>query len=507
MQTLKTFLDQSLTVWKESTGAARLGILLLLLICIGAIVGVGIWSVQPNYLKLADNLDHNKSSQLMAALDQANIGYQIRGAGSIILVDERHFDRASIIAGSRGISPQHIELEESSPWVDPVSQQNILRRNLERQLAASIQQYASVETATVHLSLPERQPFLRKSTDPTASVILKLAGKQRFSEPQALAIAELVSNAVPGLRLEQVAITDTAGNLYSHDEDLGRLTKQEEYRLNRERELAHKAQAMLVNFLGMSNSRVEVTADIAFPEGRTTIKEFDPSKRVVTSEIIDASSSSGETGNQAIGVAGTASNGGNRGGGANNRSQNTKSELINTTYEVSSTLREEFVRTPVVNVMTVSVLVNSAKVSNDNQEIPVAVKNSIEGLVKQAVGFREGIDQFNLEFFEFVELLPVEPPVGVWFPWEQVQSLLKNLSLGIAAIVAFFIGSRTLKNLAPTPTTDRPAMAGDRESQVNQLSDLVQNNPEIFSRILASWANQSDTPQQSDSDERTRRAA
>lgn len=500
MQTFKNVLDPLLTVWNESTAAARLGILLLLAICVGAIVGVGIWSAQPNYVRLAENLDHVKSTQLMAGLDQANIAYQIKGAGSIILVDERNFDRASIIAGSRGINPAHVELETASPWVDPASQQNIFRRNLERQLSASIQQYVSVDSATVHLSLPERQPFLRQSSQPTAAVILKIAANHRFYENQAVAIAELVASAVPGLSPDQVKITDTAGNLYSHNEDLGRLTKQEEFRINRERELAQKAQSLLINFLGVSNSRVEVTTDFSFPEGRTTTKEYDPDKRVLTSEIIDSSTSTGATGSP-IGVAGTTSNLSNSRGGSNPRSQNTKSETINATYEVSSTMREDIVRTPVMNMMTVSVLVNANKVTNDNQEIPASVRQSIEGLVKQAVGFRDGVDQFNLEFFEFVELLPADAPIGVWFPWDQIQSLIKNLSLGIAAIIALVIGSRTLSQLKPSPAPDQAPAAANRDSQLSQLSEMVQSNPEIFSRILASWASQEDQDQSEEQSE------
>ena len=100
--------------------------------------------------------------------------------------------------------------------------------------------------------------------------------------------------AVPRLGTANVAISDTDGNVYSNDETLGRLTKQEEYRLNRERQLADKAQAMLVNFLGVGNSRVEVTADFSFPEGTTIIKEFDPDKRVVSSETIDSTTTTGE---------------------------------------------------------------------------------------------------------------------------------------------------------------------------------------------------------------------
>ncbi len=492
MQTVKAFLDQALLVWKESTAAARVGILLLALMCIGAIIGVGFWSAQPNYVTLASNLDHVKSTQLMAALDQANIAYQIKGAGSMILVDKRAFDRAAALAGSRGIGVNDVELESSSPWLDPVNQQQIYRRNLEKQLAHSIQKYSSIESAVVHLSIPERQPFLRPTAQPSASVVLSIVPNQRFTEAQAVAIAQLIANAVPGLRMEQVAISDTSGNLYSHDEALGRLTKQEEYRLNRERELTHKAQSLLINFLGIGNSRVEITTDFSFPEGRTTITEFDPDKRVATSETIDTSTTTGEggsadPGSNAVGTAGAP---------RSNKSLISKTEVVNNKYEVSSTHREDIVRTPVLNVLTVSVLVNSAKVANENKEIPASVKTSIEAMVKQAVGFRDGVDQFNLEFFEFVELLP-EVNAPATFPWKQIHTMVKNLSLGLAAVAAVYLGLRTFKHLQPVPRPTNSSFNSfdSRDARLSQLSEMIRQHPEEFSRVLAAWASENQSPE------------
>jgi flagellar M-ring protein FliF len=491
MQTLKSFLDQSILIWKDSTAAARFGIILLLLICVGAIAGVGFWSSQPYYVTLASGLDHNKSSQLMAALDSENIKYDIKGAGSIIQVDKRSFEKATVLAGNVGVSSSEPNLETASPWMDPVNQQNVFRRNLERQLANSIEKFATIDAATVHLSIPAKQPFLRSSVQPTASVILGVASNTRFSEAQSTAIASLVANAVPGLRVDQVAISDTSGNVYASDESLGRLTQQEEYRLNRERELTNKAQAMLVNFLGVGNSRVEVTADFSFPEGKTVSTEYDPDGRVVTSETIDSSSTVGEN-PAALGAAGTANNVGNPGRGGN-KTVTSKTETLESKYEVSSMTREDVVRTPVLNLLTISVLVNSDKVQNEAKEIPDTIRKSIESLVKQAVGFRDSNDQFNIEFFEFVDMLPIEETPAAAFPWDKVNNILKNISLGVAALVALFLGLRAFKNLQPAPSTGgtAAATATDRVSQISQLSEMVKENPEVFNKIIAAWASDS----------------
>ncbi|HMP80364.1 MAG TPA: flagellar M-ring protein FliF C-terminal domain-containing protein, partial [Pirellulaceae bacterium] len=230
--------------------------------------------------------------------------------------------------------------------------------------------------------------------------------------------------------------------------------------------------------------------------------EFDPEKRVATSETIDSSTTTGESnaGGDAASVSTSAGS-----GSRNTKSLLTKTEVINNKYEVSSTHREDIVRTPVLNKLTVSVLVNSSKVANDNQEIPASVKSSIESLVKQAVGYRDSVDQFNLEFFEFVELLPVEGAPAA-FPWEQINSIVKNLSLGMAALVAVYLGLRTIRSLQPSPrpTPITPAASESRDVRMAQIGEMIRQNPEVFSRVLAAWAN--DSPSSS-SPAQTKKAA
>ena len=77
MQTLKSFLDQSLLIWNDATGAGRIGIALLLLICVGSVVGIGVWSAQPNYVVLASGVTPSQASKMIDSLDSAGIAYQL----------------------------------------------------------------------------------------------------------------------------------------------------------------------------------------------------------------------------------------------------------------------------------------------------------------------------------------------------------------------------------------------------------------------------------------------
>ena len=488
MQTLKSFLDQSLLIWKDSTAAARFGIGLLLVICVGAIVGVGIWSSQPYYMILASDLQPAQAAKMIDALESQSISYQVKGSGTIILVDKRKWSRARIAAGELGIGSADSALEDVSPWMDPKNQQNIFRRNLEKQLEGSIQRFKTVEVANVHLSIPEKQAFMRQRDAPSAAVVLEIRNNANFGESDAVAIAGLVANAVNGLTLEKVAISDTAGNIYSTDESLGRLTKQEEFRVMRDRELSRKAEMMLARFLGLGNALVTVTTDFTFPDDTLTSTKFDPDGKVMVSEVVKNETKTGEN-RSAGGTAGASSNLGTGSSDSNNKVVISKIEDLDNKYEVSSSSETKTITTPILNRMTVAVAVDSTAAANSSKDGPPLTKERIELLVSQAVGFRlDKDDEITVDFVEFVATLPIAVPAASSIPWENVNQILKNISLGLAAVIALFVALKAFRKIQPA-LVDSTESTADRTTQVNQLSDLVKENPEVFSKIIESWSN------------------
>jgi len=480
MQTLKSFIDQSQLIWKDSTAAARIGLVLLLVICVGGIAGVGIWSTQPNYVILAMDLTPDKAGKIIDALDSAGIEYQVKGTGSIVLVDSRNLPRAQIAASKLGIRSDTPNLEDVTPWMDPLNQRVVFKRNLERQLVQSIESFPAVESANVHLNIPEKQHFIRHSNKPTAAIILTISPATPFGETQATSIANIVANSVSGLSLDNVSLTDTEGNEYATDESIGRLSKQEEYRVMRDRELAQKAESMLVPFLGFGNTRVEVATEFTFSEETVKSLELDPKKKVVISETTKNITESAAP-STASGVAGTGSNIGNAAGRSGKSNVTSKTEDLNSEYEASRTERQQSTSTPVLNRLSVSATINSTALKEDTPE----ERERIKAVIQNAVGFRDGTDQIGVEFFEFIVAPEAEAPAFA-IPWDQINELLKNLSLGIAAIIAFFVARKAFKKMQPDPTA-APDF-GNRDSQVNQLSELVKQNPEVFSKIIESWS-------------------
>ncbi|MDA7910306.1 hypothetical protein N9B44_01410 [bacterium] len=485
MQTLKSFLNQSLLIWRDSTGAGRVGIALLLTICVGGIISVGIWSAQPNYVLLARDIDDpTQAAKIMAALDAENITYQIKGSGTMIMVGASKLSRARIAAGKAGLTSSGSEMEEISPWMDPVSQQYYLNTNLERRLKVDIEKIRSVKTANVHLSIPEKQAFIRQSTDPTASVLIETSHLEKFNEADAAAIADFVASAVPGLLPSSVSVSDTLGNQYSTDTEGMNLGKKEEFVADRESALKRKAENQLRNLFGWGNFNVEVTADYKFENAVQESRELGPDKFLIQENI-----------KQQIDMAVTSAPPGPAGTGSNlaplnqtfptaaDKSQ-LKMEEQESKWDFSELKRTETIDGASLNALSIAVTIN--KQDRDATQI-AELKTTLESSIGTACGVRIGKDQITVDFIDFVTEEPLDAVATSTIPWDQINEILKNISLGVAALVALFIALRTFKKFQPDPIVTSEAAAAPT-SQLTQLSELVKQNPEVFAKIIDSWA-------------------
>jgi len=104
LNTFKTFVDSAIEIWNDAAPAARVGIALLLTICITAIIAVGYWSSQPTYVTLVSDVDPLKMDRVIDALDKANISYDLSGAGGNLRVSKSDFSKARMLARGAGVA-------------------------------------------------------------------------------------------------------------------------------------------------------------------------------------------------------------------------------------------------------------------------------------------------------------------------------------------------------------------------------------------------------------------
>ena len=159
------------------------------------------------------------------------------------------------------------------------------QRALEGELSRSMQTIEGIQSARVHLVIPERQIFSRDDQQPSASVVLKTAG--RMDRGQVQAIQHLVAAAVAGLSPDRVAIVDDRGNLLAGGDDksgpdaLAR--NQDEDTTNYENGLRQRIESIVSSVVGPNHVQVQVAADINYNHTQTTSEDYNPDTKVVRS--------------------------------------------------------------------------------------------------------------------------------------------------------------------------------------------------------------------------------
>jgi len=497
MDFLNAFGSQLKGLWTRWNTGQRVGVVGALVLSVMTVAGIGIWASTPEYVTVADRLSPQQAAEVVSTLESSNLRYRLNYAGSAVLVGKSDLNRARLSLKEVISVPEQSEsLISEGIWSDPTLHQARLARQLETRLSRSISQLAPVKSATVHLSQGEATAFLRQRTPAKASVILELHPHTSFTAADGRAVASMVAHSVENLKVEDVSILDTSGRLLSTVQGMeADVTGQLSYRSRIEADLASKAEAILTQMLGPGRAVVRVTADVDFTETQTKEVRYDPELKVKVSETIHSETATGTSKastNNAGGVAGASPNldalAFKSGGG----SSGSKMESNTTTYENAKT--EDTVhrlpgRITRLTVAAVVQLPTDPAVAGQSAG-PMVTREQVEKIVKQAVGFDASRqDEIEVLSAALAGNTPVVEPLPVASPWEQYGPLLKNLSLGIASIVALVIGLLVLRRMKPIvlESESAGALPADMVLRIADLSKQTQADPESVARVIQAW--------------------
>ena len=323
-------------------------------------------------------------------------------------------------------------------------------RALEGEIARTIRSVSRIKQARVHLVLPERQLFSRDRQEPSASIVVSLQGRRGLDQQQVVAIQQIVSAAVPGLKPEKVSIVDNAGNLLARSLDRND-TKQlgntaQELQANYEGRMARMIEEMLGRSLGPGNVRAQVTAEMDFDRVTENSEIFDPDGQVVRStQTVEESTS--ESDSQPSGVTVGSNLPGaeipqlDEGGGSNAQSTRTE-ETVN--FDISRTTRTHIRETGAVRRISVAVMVNGRTVEDANgnsqyEPRSQAEMDQIAAVVRSAVGLDESrgdrIEVVNMPFTEIAPVSEFEAPGLFGIEMADLMRLAEVLVLGILAVL------------------------------------------------------------------------
>src|SRR5690242_2721150 len=154
-----------------------------------------------------------------------------------------------------------------------------LRQARESDLAQSIQEIDTVDSARVHLAMPEDSVFVRDNPAPSASVVLKLVAGRSLDDAQVASIVNLVASSVPGMKPDAVTVVDQMGNLLSKPGGIDSATQASDDRIEFQRKVEDKYRTQLVQLLtplvGAGNFSAEVQADVDLDQTQATRESYD----------------------------------------------------------------------------------------------------------------------------------------------------------------------------------------------------------------------------------------
>lgn len=522
----------------KKLGAGKTAVLLgIAAMAVAGVAVIFLMTQGPAYQVLYSNLSPEDSGSVIEKLKEKNVVYSVSGTTISVPADKVYEVRMELagegVPQGGGIGFEIFD--NSSFGITDFVQKINYKRALQGELARTISQIKEIETARVHLAIPEKGVFLDEQKKTRASIIIKLRGGATLRQEQVTAIVHLVSNSFDNLKTEDVTVVDTTGRMWTRgSEDNGSIrlsTAQLDYNRSVEKDLEGRVQSMLEKALGAGKVVARISAEIDNRKVERTEETYNPDGQVVRSEQRNKEKAVG--GALAAGVPGVLSNLPDGGGksAANSSSaaeSNAQNEVIN--YEISKVTSHVVEPTGAVKRLTVAVLVDGSYAmvaGGDGKEIKTYSARTDEELakytsmVKSAVGFSESRGDvitvvstpFEPDSLDIAELEPEKAPL---VPMYLIPVLVKYAS---AALVAIFAIVFILRPIIKRLTQEKDALeaiqntlpgglqatlsAGKSDAKaldegsieardsLDRLKTVVKNNPQQVAMVLKGWIKES----------------
>jgi len=538
----------------KAIGAARFGVMAgvaavltaFFLYIAGAIT-------EPPKTILYAGLEPRDAAAVTAKLDAMNVKYDAKGDGGTILVPADQVTKLRMALAQDNLPAAGVGYEifdKSDAFGTTAFVQNINRlRALEGELARSIQTIDGVESARVHLVIPERQIFSRDDQTPSASVVLKT--RAVMGRGQVQAVQHLVAAAVASLVPDRVAIVDDRGNLLAGGDDKSGpdagAANQEQNITDYEDRLRQRLESIVASVVGAGHVRVQVAADMNYNHTSTTSESYDPDSKVVRStQTVEQNASDSNGNNQAAVSVANALPGGNANTSSGDAGKSISGRTEETTnYEISKKVTTSTEDGGEVKRLSVAVVVDGTLAGDGPNPTykprSAAEMAQITNLVKSAMGFQQArgdlVQVSNMEFarvdavegspapkpllgldaaywFKIIEaaimcitalligLFVARPLIGRMFApnaWAPQPLALPGMAPVAGALPAPAPGQPTtdaagqpLQILpAPQPGIDLSRIEGQvRESSVKKIGEVVNAHPEEALAIIRTWLHQ-----------------
>ncbi|MBI1236062.1 MAG: flagellar M-ring protein FliF [Alphaproteobacteria bacterium] len=414
------------------------------------------------------------SARVSEALDTAGIPYEFRSGGSTIYVARNQVDEARVRVASGGAlnsgSVGYEIFDETDALGATSFVQNMnAKRALEGELARTIQFLDIIDTARVHLVLPERRLFEREAAQPSASIVISARGE--LTREHSGIIRNIVASAVDGMSARDITIADTTGRLLASPDEgdgLGSIAL-ESQRASIEEQYRQRILNLVEGVVGTGAARVQVSAELNRNSVTQSEERYDPDGSVLRSRT-----RSEETGREVDGAANAVSASENLpddeaaetdGPQSLNESSTSNDQQE---FALSRTTTTRVTEAGEIERLSVAVAVDgTVEIAEDGTRSYVprteAEMAQITALVRSAMGFTqvEGGRQDSLEVTN-IRFSRADPTMGT--PAASGFSLNKNdimraAEIGVMFLTALLVIFLVARPLAKSAASAGPAMA------------------------------------------------
>lgn len=274
-------------------------------------------------------------------------------------------DKAIIAIVESGLFDQNVGLEifDKGDFTSTKEDKKIrLARAINGELSRLIRKINPIENASVFISIPEQSMFAANQKPVTATVQVTIPIGEKLDQTKVKAISNLLLGSVSGLTAENIAITDTNGNVYhslmgAQDEMLAKLEENDRY-------MQKKVSAQLDRLLnGKGNYVVTVSTHLV----QSPIEKFsiiyDPTQKTAVTEQSFQEGLGDQTADSNKGINAVSvylPNGLAQGDMSSSQNRNYSRQATETQYGVTKTQVNEYIKPGVMEEISIAVTIEKS---------------------------------------------------------------------------------------------------------------------------------------------------
>lgn len=446
--------------WERLSPNLRVAIIGIILTAIFAVALLMLIQPPQHYVPVYTGLSSGDAAAIVDYLRQHNVPYQLSADGTTVSVPSDQVADVRLALATAGLpkgGTLGFELfDKSSFGMTDFAQRVNYQRAIEGELERTISRLDAVQSARVHIVLPEQTLYTDQQQPTSAAVVLQLKPGRRLNDDQVQGIVHLVASAVPGLDPSHLTVVDDSGNpIWDGGQASSKAGSMDEHLKQQrayEAALATQLQAMVARVVGPNNAAVQVHATMNWDQRQVDSEIYSPNgtQPQIRSQQERVQRTDGTT-NNAAGVPGVDSNVQSYQQGANGQTQQ-HSELHEqtTNYELSRQV-EHIVQAPgQLQRLSVAVALNGAAVDP-------TVAQQVRDMVAAAAGIvPERGDVVTVSVVPFVNAQSGQAATEKPSLLSRVLGIAKYGAIVLIPLVALLIAWRVLASqrthaLPPVP--------------------------------------------------------